>query len=182
MIKEAKKAVKEPRPEKVSAVAEIKESISKSSIIVFTDHNALTVAQMTKLRNELWKEKAVYKVVKNTLAERSFEGDNLEKIRPILAGPTSVIFGYGDPVQPAKILSKFLKENEKPAVKGAVMEGRFVDASMVKKIAALPGRETLIAMALAGMKSPISGFVNVLSGPVRKLVYTLDAISKKKGG
>ncbi|MEK7376092.1 MAG: 50S ribosomal protein L10, partial [Candidatus Margulisiibacteriota bacterium] len=61
-------------------------------------------------------------------------------------------------------------------------EGRFVDASMVKKIASLPTREVLIAMALAGMKSPITSFVNVLSGPIRKLVYTLDAISKKKGG
>ena len=182
MARETVKAVKEPRIEKVNAVKAIKEDISKSNIIIFTDHQSLTVAQMTSLRDNLWKGNAVYKVVKNTIAERSFEGENLEKIKAILSGPTSIIFGFADPVQPAKALTTFLKENEKPAIKGAVMEGRFVDASMVKKIASLPTREVLIAMALAGMKSPITSFVNVLSGPIRKLVYTLDAISKKKGG
>jgi large subunit ribosomal protein L10 len=45
----------------------------------------------------------------------------------------------------------------------------------------LPSREVLIAKALGSMKSPISGIVQVLAGPQRKLVYALSAVAQAKG-
>jgi large subunit ribosomal protein L10 len=45
----------------------------------------------------------------------------------------------------------------------------------------LPSREVLLAKVLGGMQTPISKFVGVLAGTVRKVVTVLDALAKKKG-
>lgn len=173
---------REPKQYKVDAVEDIKDKSGKSNIMILTDHQGLTVVQMTALRDKLWNVNAQYKVVKNTLTALTLKGDYADNIKPLLNGPTSIIFGYGDVVGPAKIVTAFNKEHEKPSIKGAIMDGKFIDPSQIKKLASLPSREVLLAMAFAGMKSPITKFVNVLQGPIRKLVYALDEISKKKGG
>ena len=61
-----------------------------------------------------------------------------------------------------------------------LVEGKLMSPTDINALADLPSREVLIAKALAGMQSPISGFVNVLNGPIRGLVYTLKAIQDKK--
>lgn len=169
------------KPEKIKAIEEIKELSGKSNIMILTDHQGLTVEQMTKLRDKLYDAKAQYKVVKNTLAARTLTADDQDKLKQVFNGSSSVIFGYDDVVAPARILNTFIKENEKPGVKGAIMDGRFMDAGEVKKLALLPTKEVLVAKLLGGLQSPIRGFVNVLQGPIRKLVYALNEIQKKKG-
>jgi len=170
-----------PKQFKVDSIKAIKEDISKSNIMIITDHNTLTVGQMTEIRDELFKGQASYKVVKNTLAARAFEGDYAEQAKKVLEGPTSIIFGYGEVVHPAKVISKFVKANEKPVIKGAIMEGRFLEATEIKKIASLPSKEVLLSMLVSGVQSPIRSFVNVCQGPLRKVVYALSEIQKKKG-
>jgi len=167
---------------KTKAIEAIKEKRSKSKIMILTDHQGLTVAQITELRDKLFEVDAQYNVVKNTLAYRAIAPENQEKMKEVLNGPSSIIFGYGDVVAPAKILVSFAKANEKPGIKGAVMDGIFMDPSEIKKLAMLPSREVLIAKAIGGIKSPLVSLVNVLQGPIRKLAYALNEISKKKGG
>jgi large subunit ribosomal protein L10 len=168
------------KAEKTKAISDIKEKSKKSNIMILTDHQSLTVAQMTILRDRLFDVNAQYGVVKNTLAVRAIEADDADKVKEIFNGPSSIIFGCGDVIAPAKILVSFIKENEKPAIKGAIMDGKFVDVSMVKRLAALPSKEVLIAQVLGAVKSPIVSLVNVMQGPIRKLVYALNEISKKK--
>ncbi len=172
---------KGPKQFKVDAIKDIKDKSSKSKIMILTDHQGLTVAQMTTLRNKLFTVDARYHVVKNTLTAKAVEPEIASQIGTLLNGATSIIFGYGDVVAPAKILTAFYKEFEKPGIKGAVMDGKLLDVSELKKLATLPSREVLLARMLAGFNSPIVGFVNVLQGPIRKLVYALNEIQKQKG-
>ena len=87
-----------------------------------------------------------------------------------------------DPVAPAKVISEFIKENklESLEIKAGLVEGKVIDTEAVKALAALPAREVLIAQVLAGMQSPIAGFVNVLQGSIRNVVYALDAVRQQK--
>ena len=156
--------------------------MDNSKILILMDHSGLKVVQMTALRQKLWDSGASYTVVKNTLTSLALKGEEEEKIKDILNGPTSIIFGKDDIVSPAKIISAFIKENEKPLIKGAFMEGRFLDPSQVIKIASLPTKDTLLSLMLASMKSPITSFVRVVQGPIRKLVYVLEEIRKTKDG
>jgi large subunit ribosomal protein L10 len=52
----------------------------------------------------------------------------------------------------------------------------------VLKVAKLPSREILLGKVIGSLQSPLYGFVNVLNGPARKLVYALNAMKEKKGG
>jgi len=65
-------------------------------------------------------------------------------------------------------------------IKGGLVEGKVIDADAVKALANLPPREVLIARLLGSMQSPITGFVNVLQGNIRNLVYALDAVRQQK--
>jgi large subunit ribosomal protein L10 len=169
------------KQEKIDAIDVIKDSSGKSKIMIFTDHQGLTVAQMTKLRDKLYEVNGKYTVVKNTLAVRAIETQSKDRVKEVFNGSSSVVYGYGDVVAPAKIVAAFIKENQKPAIKGAIMDGLFMEPDDVKKLSLLPTKEVLLAKAFAGMKSPIVSFVNVLQGPIRKLVYALNEIKQKKG-
>lgn len=168
--------------EKIQTVADIKEKLSTTKGAVLTNYRGLTVAQDTKLRRKLREAGVEYRVFKNTMTRIAAKEAGIEGLDPYLEGPTAIAISYTDPVAPAKIISEFVKENKLQAleVKAGLVEGKVIDASGVKALSNLPPREVLIAQVLAGFQAPIAGFVNVLSGTMRNLVYALEAVRKQK--
>ncbi len=168
------------RPDKVAAVAEIKEKLSKSKGVIIADYRGLNVAQATELRKQLRDAGVEYRVVKNTLTILAAKESGLDDMVSLLSGPTAIAFGYGDPVAPAKVLSEFARTNKALEIKGGVLEGRLLDVDGVKALAILPSREELLGQVARGMQSPIAGLVNVLQGTIRNFVYALEAVRKQK--
>ena len=168
--------------EKVQSVAELKEKLSTTKGAVLTNYRGLTVAQDTKLRRKLREAGVEYRVFKNTLTRIAAKEAGIEGLDPYLEGPTAIALSMTDPVAPAKVISDFVKENKLQTleVKAGLVEGKVIDASGVKALSNLPPREVLIAQVMAGMQAPIAGFVNVLSGTMRNLVYALDAVRQQK--
>lgn len=72
------------------------------------------------------------------------------------------------------------KENKELKVKVGVLDGKVIGADEIKALASLPPKEVLIAKMLGSMNAPISGFVNVLQGTIRNVVYALEAVRKQK--
>lgn len=169
------------RPEKQEAVAQIVEKFSSAKSVFVTDYSGLTVEAITNLRRNLRKSKVELQVSKNTLARIAAKQTGLEALVPYLEGPTALAFGMGDPAAPAKVLSDFLKNNEKPKVKAIVFEGRYFEAKAMAEIATLPSREQLMSRLLGSLNSPMSGLANSLSGIIRKLAYALNAVAESKG-
>lgn len=158
---------------------EVMASAEHAFVIGFS---GITVNQVNDLRSRVRKTGGQYVVVKNTLARRAVVGKPLEQVKEQFTGPTAVAYSLEDPVALAKVLTDFAKDT--PAVlefKGGLVEGRRIEASQVKEIAALPGRQELLAQLLYLMQSPIQRFVRVLaaSGPQR-LAIVLDQVAKKK--
>ena len=168
--------------EKMQTVAEIKEKLSTTQGAVLTNYRGLTVAQDTKLRRKLREAGVEYRVFKNTMTRIAAKEAGIEGLDIYLEGPTAIAMSYTDPVAPAKVISDFVKEHKLQAleVKAGLVEGKVIDADSVKALASLPSREVLIAKALGSMQAPITGFVNVLSGSLRNLVYALEAVRKQK--
>ncbi len=169
-----------PRPDKVAAVSEIKDKLSKSQGIILTDFRGLNVAQATELRRKLREAGVEYKVTKNTLTIIAAKESGMDDLVPLLVGPTAIAFGYDDPVAPAKVLSDFAKANKALEIKGGMLEGKILDVDGVTALAELPSREQLLSHVARGMQAPISGLVNVLQGTIRNFVYALDAIREQK--
>ncbi len=168
------------RPEKVQVVTELSEKLSTTKSVVFADYRGLNVKEVTELRKKLRDAGVEYKVVKNTLARLAAQKAEVEGVNLYLTGPTAIALGLTDPVAPAKILSEFAKTHKNLEIKGGVLQGKVIDLDGVKSLANLPSREVLLAQLLAGMQAPVTGFVSVLSGTMRKLVYALDAVRRTK--
>lgn len=168
--------------EKQAVVAELVKKLSEAKAAVLTNYRGLTVAQDTVFRSKLRQAGIEYRVVKNTMTRIAAKEVGIQGLDVYLEGPTAIAFSYTDVLAPAKAISDFIKEQKLQAleVKAGLVEGKVIDANGVKTLAGLPPREVLIAQLLAGMQAPIAGLVNVLQGPIRNLVYTLEAVRKQK--
>ncbi len=168
--------------EKQAAVASIKEKLTGAKGAVLTTYKGLTVAQDTKLRKALREAGVEYRVVKNTLARIAAKEAGLEGLEEFLKGTTALAVSMEDAVAPAKVISDFIKENklESLEIKTGLLDGKLISMDEIKALANLPSRDVLIARVLAGMQSPIVGFVNVLQGNIRNMVYVLEAIRQQK--
>lgn len=165
--------------EKQKVVDEIKLKFQGSKGVVLADFRGMTVAQATSLRVELRQAGVEYRVLKNTMVRRAADEIGLQGLQTYLEGPTAVAFS-ADPVAPAKILTEFSKKNKTLTIKAGVLEGNVIGPEKIKDLANLPSREVLLSQVLAGMQGPIQGMVNVLQGPIRKLVYALEEVRKLK--
>ena len=167
--------------EKEQRVRELTEAIARSKSIVLANFTGMNVDMVTKMRRRLRDAHVEFIVEKNTLTKRALADRGVKELDPYLEGPTGIALGQ-DEVASAKILSEFSKEFEKPALKAAYIGGQLYGPDGIKVLAMLPPREVLLGQFIGALRSPLQGFTGVLSGSIRQLVGTIDAIAKKKQG
>lgn len=161
-------------------IEQFKKSFENAKVAVVTDYRGYSVEEITKLRRELQKADCDYTVTKNTLCKVASKGTNFEVIEGVLNGPVAIAFGFGDEVQAAKIVSKFIKDTKKGEITGAVLDGKLLSVEEAKKLAELPSKEELYAKILGSINSPASGIVYSINGVMSALVRAIDAVAKTK--
>lgn len=162
-------------------VKEISERYKKSNSLCFTKFAGLKSAQLNDLRRSLKRKNAELKVFKNTLIKKALADEtNGESIDELMEGPTALVFGYEDPLQPLKIISDFRGENENLVVNGGFIEGRYFDCKTFGELASIPPKEELYRKMLTSLNSPLNKLVFVLSGVTRKVMMILSEIAKQK--
>jgi len=168
------------RTDKEQLVVELKEKIAGAQALYYTDFTGLNVKRMTELRRRLRKAKVEYVVIKNTLALRAVNESGLVGER--LKGPTGLVMAK-DAVGAAKVLSDFAKENDqRPSVKGGMLAGTAIDAAQVKRLAAMPSREQMLADLGAGLQSPLSAFLGAMNGLLMTFAGALEALKTQREG
>ena len=168
------------RTDKEQLVSDLRDKLQNSKSLYYTDFTGLNVKRMTDLRRRLKRAGVDYVVIKNTLALRAVNESGLVGER--LKGPTGLVLG-ADPVAAAKVLSDFARENEqKPAVKGGLLEGKAIDSAQIKQLASLPSREQMLADLGAGLQSPMAAFVGALNGLLYMFAGALDALKSQREG
>jgi large subunit ribosomal protein L10 len=166
------------RPDKEKLVAELTEKLRGAKALYYTDFAGLNVKRMTDLRRRLRKQGVEYVVIKNTLALRAVNDSGL--VGQKLKGQTGLVIAR-DPVAAAKVLSDFAKENDqRPAVKGGLLEGKSLDVDQVKKLASMPSREQMLAQLGAGLQSPMAAFVGALSGLFYMFAGALEGLKQQR--
>ena len=160
-------------------VEEIKEKFSKAKTIAFVDYRGITVAEDTALRKKFRQNGCDYKVYKNRLMLKALSDLGIECSQNYFEGTTAVAIGYDDEVAPAKIISDFIKNNNKMAIKFGILNGVSVDAHNIEALAKLPSKEELIAKLLGTLNNTASSLCRVLSAPTRGLVVALNAVATK---
>lgn len=168
-------------PDKVEAVAEIKERFENSTAAVVTAYTGLTVAQLKQLRRSLG-ENAHYRVAKNTLTKIAANEAGVTELDEYFTGSTAVAFVTGDPVEAAKGLRNFARENPSLVIKGGVLDGKALTADEINKLADLESREVLLAKLAGGMKASMAKAAATFQAPLTEFVRTVDALRGKVEG
>ena len=143
-------------------VAAIAEDIKDAQSVVLVDYRGLTVAQDTELRKQFREAGVIYKVCKNTMMKRAFEGTEFAGLDEYLEGPSAIAVCKEDATAPARILCEFKKKADKLELKAGVVEGSIYDANGLTEIAKVPSREVLLGRLFGSMQSPIANFARVI--------------------
>ena len=143
-------------------VEAIAEEIKDAQSVVLVDYRGLTVAQDTELRKQLREAGVVYKVYKNTMMKRAFEGTEFEGLENCLEGPSAIAVSKDDATAPARILCKFAKDAPALELKGGVVEGTVYDVAGLTELSKIPSREELLSKLLGSIQSPITNFARVI--------------------
>ena len=153
----AKVEVKQPIVDKIA------EEIKDAQSVVLVDYRGLTVAQDTELRKQLREAGVIYKVYKNTMMKRAFEGTDFAQLDEYLEGPNAIAISKEDATAPARIICNFAKKAEALEVKAGVVEGSVYDAAGIQELSKIPSREVLLSKLLGSLQSPITNLARVLN-------------------
>jgi len=165
---------------KETFVGDVHDRFKTVKAAVVSHYAGTTVGQMTHLRSELRKKGIEIKVLKNSLAKLAIKGTDMALLDEQLIGPTAIAYTDEHPIELAKAIHGFAKNNEKFQIQAGVLNGQFLEKAQVIELANIPSREVLLGRMVGSLQSPISGFVCVTSGILRKCVYALDAVRREK--
>lgn len=173
------------RIQKEEIVADLKDRLSRSKSLVFTDYKGMTMSQLSALRLQLSDLSAQFSVTKNNLLKLALQASSFNlptSSESIFEGPIATLFSYGDEIAPIKALAKAIKDSGIGRTKAGFLNQEFLTDDQVNKLAQLPGKDELRAKIVGALGSPLYGIVGVLQANLRNLVYALDAVRKQKGG
>jgi large subunit ribosomal protein L10 len=158
------------RSEKQAVIEEVTGLAAKAQTLVMAEYRGITVADMTKLRNDARSKGVNLSVLKNTLARRAVAGSAFEVVGDQMTGP--LIYGFSvDATAAAKVVADFAKTNDKLVIRGGAYGGKSLDVNGVKALASIPSKEVLLAQLCGLLMSPIS-----------RTAVVLGALAAKKGG
>lgn len=172
-----------PAKVKFEKVEELRAMLQRSQGTFLAEYRGMTVAQITSLRSQVREAGGEMKVAKNTLMKIALEQEGLPVFpEDIATGPNVFTLAYGDPVAVAKVLRDFSKERTNKAfvLKGGILGKSILNLDQVSALADLPSRDVVLGQVVRTIAGPISGFLTVLSGPIRGLATCLNQIKEQK--
>jgi large subunit ribosomal protein L10 len=169
-----------PRPEKVQAVAEIKESLEGSEAVFLTEYRGLSVKAVQELRASLRASGAEYKVVKMTLARLAADDAGIAGLDEHLLGPTALAFAKTDPVATAKALKDFSKSHEVFILKAGVLSGNILGPEEVSRLAEIEPREVLLARIAGAARAPLVQAAGLFASFNRNAATMFQQLLEKK--
>ena len=164
------------KEEKTILIEHLLEKVKASPFMFVVDYTGLTVDKFEELRKRLRGAGAELHVFKNTLVKKAAERAGYpDEIGAVLTGQSAVVTGEKDVCAAAKVMKTFSDEFAKPAMKGGVMDGKYLDPAGIKVLADLPSREVLYATLLGLLQTPAQQLVRLLNEPAASLARVLQA-------
>lgn len=168
------------KKQKAEIVEDLINKLKQQKVLIFTDFRGLKTSDLRDLRKQLKEANSEYKVAKKTLTKLALEKTGIKDINlDEFTGSIGLVFGYSDPVVPAKIVNNFSKNHEHLEVLGGIMDNKLLTAKNIKELATIPSKVELIAKLIGSLKSPLYGLTNILQGNIRGLIFALKAITSE---
>ena len=169
-----------PTDAKARQIQEIQEKLGRATIAISTQNGGATVKQFNQLRTKLREMKVEYVVVKNTLTGIAADNCGKSAVREILKGPTAIALGYGEVVDPAKVLVEQIKAIGLPVtITGGYLDGKVLKPAEVQALAAMPSKQVLLGRVMGGLLAPLYGLAIGLNYHIGGLARALEGRRKQ---
>ena len=168
-----------PSKKNVDQLRDLKDIFSKAAAIYFTKYQGLDVASMTKLRGSFFKNNIDYKVAKNSLLKIVVDDRKFSDMDEILKGDTAIAISYDEPIAPAKVMKKFMKEYKLPVIKGIIIDGEVLNPDVFDKLASMDSKEVLLSKLISMLNSPLQKFIATINAPIQNTVSVLTNLKSK---
>ena len=166
------------KQQKGDVINEVSELLATSKMTVVAKYEGTTVKALQQLRRDARDNGTKVKVVKNRLVIQAVKNSEALKTADTstLEGMLLYAFNSDDEVAAAQALAAFAKTNPTIEFVGAIdATGTFLGAADVTALASLPGKNQLIAEAVAMLLSPVNDITNGLSGNLHALLDGIEA-------
>lgn len=181
---------KELMAKKGAILEDLREKISKASVVILADYRGagkgLSVKDISELRRAARAQNAEFKIAKNTLIAKILQENGIEGLEEVLERPTAIYFGYGDPVAAAKAIVEFAKSKKNnenpdglPILKAGRFEGEILDKAGIKRLASMPSREEVLAQLLSLINTPAQKVMGIMQAPGRDILSIVDQYAKQ---
>ncbi len=165
---------------KEEIVKDLEGKIDRQKAAVFINFKGLKAGDFVGLRSELKSKDSNITVAKKSLANIAFKNKGIEMDLSNVKDELGIVFGFVDEIAPAKVIHDLSRSKPEIKIIGGIIEKELKTEEDMIALAKLPSREEILARVVGGIQAPVSGFVNVLQGNIRGLVYALSAIKDNK--
>src|SRR3989344_3110982 len=166
------------KSQKQKIVEELKEKIGRQKSVVFFDISGVKVKDLSQLRRTMKEKNCELKVAKKTLLDIASAEKGIKTEMKKITGEIALGFGFQDEISPFQIGYKFSKEAQNVKILGGILEKEIIDQEKAIFLGTLPSKEGLLTKLVGSISAPISGFLNVLQGNIKGLIYVLGIINK----
>lgn len=169
-------------------VSELSQRFAGVDTCFFVDFTGLSGRRAAALRDTLRTTcgaGASLTVVKTSLMRQALaEIEGLSEVVPAaqayVEGPTAVAYGADDPVTLARTLADWHKKEKVLGFKGGLLEGKPLSAAVVSELAKIPPKDILMGQVVGTLAGPLTSFLGVTQGVIRKLLALVDALVEKQ--
>lgn len=152
------------REEKSIAIEDLTAKLANANIIYIADTSGLNAETTSNLRRTCFKAGIKLEVVKNTLLAKAMEASSNDygDLASVLKGNSS-IFIADIANAPAKIIKDFRKKSDRPAFKGAYINGEiYIGDNLLDSLASLKSKEEVIGEIIGLLQSPAKRVIAAL--------------------
>jgi large subunit ribosomal protein L10 len=169
------------RATKTRKVEVLTKELENSTSAIIGTFSGLTASKDFDLRKTVRAAGASYHVVKNKLAAKASQGSKIEAALQNLKGVSAVAYTAGDPVELAKALTTWVKDNSEFSFKLAIVDGKVLSVAEIGELATMPGKEELFSKLLFLIQSPAQRLATVINATGRDLAVVINqAVEKEK--
>jgi len=166
------------RAKKKQKVQVLARELETSTTAIIGTFAKMTVAQDFELRKVVRGAGGKFRVLKNKLAAKASEGTKVEAAMKGLKGVSAAAFTSGDPVELAKVFSKWVGDNAEFTFKLGIVDGKLISVDEVKALASMPPKEEIYAKLLFLINAPAQRLVTVLNATGRDLAVVVNEAVK----